>query len=35
MLPDGRFLNKKSKIWVNFEGLAMEDVGILGQFCLL
>jgi hypothetical protein len=27
-LPDGIFSNQKIQVWVNFEGLAMEDVGI-------
>jgi hypothetical protein len=34
MLPDGIFSKPKIQIWVNFEGLVVEDVGILGPFGL-
>jgi hypothetical protein len=33
-LPDGIFSNQKSNFWSILEGLAMEDVGIFGPFCL-
>jgi hypothetical protein len=34
VLPDGIFSNRKSKYELILNGLAMEDVDILGPFCL-